>query len=131
MIGKYSVTYNGKTVGNAEVSREGLYYRIRCSCTLADGKIYRVLLSNTSLGVMVPEDSKFVLNIRRPVKQFDIPTPVFSVSDGNDHWHPVCGDRSFLHLDKLGSAVFQIREGIPGILLINQAANQPGSGLNP
>ena len=130
MIGKHPITYNGTNVGYAEVSRAGLYYRIRCTCLLEGSKIYRILLSNINLGVLVPDSGSFVLNTKRPVKQFADISPNFCVTDGNDGWQPVYSQRPFLHLQELDSAVLQTREGITGIQFKNPASAPQDSDRN-
>lgn len=131
MIGRYKVRYNGETVGDVEVSREGLYYRIRCICRLNGDKIYRLTLSDMNLGILVPEHGEFYLNVKRPVKHCLFNRPDFSIADSSNNWQPVSRDKPFCFLQSMDTARLQIRDGVPGILLTNRAEAPQGSDPSP
>lgn len=58
----------GDTVGQAIVSREGLYYRVRCSCKPISTDVLRAYGSvdgqDVLLGVLMPEDDRLTLERR-------------------------------------------------------------------
>ncbi len=79
----YPICLEGRTVGQAEMVREGLYCRFRCRCRLPGGQIHRVFLEwddgEAPLGVLAPSGGEFCLDTRIPAKRMGRGTPRFRV----------------------------------------------------
>ena len=116
----YKIFINHEAVGNAEVSREGLYYRFRCSCTLPDNGIYRVFVNDGTitkdLGICVPVGDRFTLSSRVPIKYLPGNDFTFSLIPKSSEI-PVSTDKPFSHLDKLENSKFQNTDGQAAILI--------------
>ena len=69
MDGIYEVTYRGQTVGTAEVTREGLYFRIFCRCRVNDSEIHRLYAGSEKIGVLIPEKGILTLQTRIPARK--------------------------------------------------------------
>ena len=73
MEGKYDITLAEEPVGQAVVTREGLYYRFRCSCRLSGETICRLVAvcggRQENLGIPVPEGDSYTLNCRMAVSR--------------------------------------------------------------
>lgn len=112
MAQEYIVMGNGREVGTASVSIEGLYYRIRCVCKLPDGEIYRLMVDTdsgqTDLGIIVPVKEKFGLETRVSVKKLGEGKPRFWIQYGNSvpasHCFPLYGDQPFERIELLRKA---------------------------
>ena len=69
----YAVSLGGKPVGRAQVSRQGLYYRVVCRCNLSGEVMYRLECAcrerKTNLGILVPCESGFGLETCFPVSR--------------------------------------------------------------
>lgn len=109
------IFYDNKVVGQAEIIREGLFYKIHCFCTLPDSGIYRIAVMDgetvLDLGICVPSGDKFVLNTRVPVKKINGDHVEFQLVAGNKQGIPVATGREFPHLDKLETARLQVANG--------------------
>ena len=105
----YDVIMGTQVVGQAEVIKEGLYYRFSCRCTPPDEAIYRVTVSdgvNTrDLGICVPSGEWFCLVCRVPIKHLPGENLTFSlVCSEMRTTLPVETDMPFPALDKLETA---------------------------
>lgn len=124
-MGTYPILRGGETIGQASVEKKGLYYYFFCSCDLSGEVIYRLMVScgdrSESLGVPVPEGDAFVLNTRIPVNrlgQGEITiraVPKHGQLEGT--FIPISPDEPFEYLRQLEKAVYEKRNGQPGILL--------------
>jgi len=65
----------GLAIGEAIVTRRGLYAYFDCRCQLSGQIIYRLTVDSGScseiLGIPVPEDGHFVLRTRLPLKRLE------------------------------------------------------------
>ena len=72
MEGNHEIGYCEQTVGKAEVSAQGLYYRISCRCQISDGEVCRLVAywqdGWVSLGIMIPEGDGLCLHKKIPQK---------------------------------------------------------------
>ena len=121
----YPILRGGETIGQASVEKKGLYYYFSCRCSLSGEVIYRLVAScgekRENLGVPVPEGETFVLNTRIPVNKLGQGTvtiqavPKHGSLDGK--FIPISPDEPFEYLRQLEKAVFEKRNGQPGIVL--------------
>ncbi len=135
----YPICLEGRTVGQAEMVREGLYCRFRCRCRLPGGQIHRVFLewdeAEEPLGVLAPSGGEFCLDTRIPAKRLGRGTPRFRVGPKQEqkpeHEHeqkqkqeqeqkpgefvPLVPDQPFSELYRLKNARFVQIDGKPGI----------------
>ncbi len=104
LCGEYDVLYNSQKIGSANISENGLYYRIQASCCIAENEMSRmkILCGNEflDLGLLIPEGDSFVLRKDLPRKHLtggSIKFVVYSNADRITKFHantPV----SYLHL---------------------------------
>ena len=68
MIGEYSLSIQGKSVGSVSVSKEGLYFLIKCVCTLPDSDRYYLWAhwddKTEKIGICVPASGDYRLVAR-------------------------------------------------------------------
>ena len=130
----FKILYNDKVVGQAEIAKEGLYYRIHCACTLPNSSIHRITVKDgenvLDLGICVPVDDKFVVNARIPVKYIKGESPEFYLVSGANKGIPVATGKPFSQLDKLETARLQVTNGQSEII-IDSTLNQQDSDQNP
>ena len=121
----YSILRGGEPIGQACVEKKGLYYYFSCRCDLSGEVIYRLTVSCgekcENLGVPVPEGNTFVLNTRIPANKLGHgqmtlrAVPKHGRLDGK--FIPISPNEPFEYLRKLENAVFEKRNGQPGIVL--------------
>ena len=115
MLETKKITMDGRVVGRAEINIEGMYYVIRCFCTLQDPQLRTVLLSQgestMEIGVCVPQrtGANLVKRIRKDA--FNMDNVCFSLAlpdaiSTNDEIVLQPG-MPINHIDKLDSMVFQ------------------------
>lgn len=127
----YDIMMNTKVVGQAEVMKEGLYYRFTCRCTPPNDAIHRIIVSDGNitrdLGICVPTGEWFCLVCRVPIKYLPGDKLEFSlVTNEQKNAVPVETDTPFPALDKLETAYLQKN----GEIVIDQAQDQPDSDPN-
>lgn len=119
----YDIFADTQVVGQAEVTKEGLYYRFSCKCTPPDEGIYRIMVSdgvNTrDLGICVPTGEWFCLVCRVPLKYLSSDDLRFALvpKDSRAMVVPVATNEPFADLDKLSSAHLQVKEGVAEIVI--------------
>ena len=119
----YEIYADSKVVGQAEVMKEGLYYRFSCKCTLPYEGIYRIMVTdgnNTKdLGICVPAGEWFCLVSRVPIKYLPGEKLEFALVPRERHVSviPVAENETFPALDMLESAHFQERNGNAEIVI--------------
>ena len=116
----YSILLNGEVVGQAQVEKEGLYYRFTCTCTFSDGKIHRIVVSDgksvVKLGVCIPDGDQFRLSTKVPAKRLLGETLRFMI-ESDTTGIPISSGKPFAYLDKLETARLQITNGQAYILI--------------
>lgn len=128
----YDIYMDTQIVGQAEVIKEGLYYRFSCKCTPPDEGVYRITVSdgyNTKdLGICVPVGEWFCLVTRVPIKYLPGDKLEFSLvpRDRQIYTVPVASNEPFGELDKLESAHLQEADGKMEIV-IDPVQDQLGS----
>lgn len=143
MEGTYQILMGEKSVGDVQVSRQGLYYCFSCRCRLSGEVVCRLTVTcggeTHSLGVPVPEGEVFVLRARLPVKRLGEGQPVFQVAPKHKHlsgiFVPLSPEEPFRYLSRLHNAVLERRGEQLGILLEEMvtypAEDSPDNGQNP
>ena len=121
----YPILRGGESIGQACVEKKGLYYHFSCRCDLSGEVIYRLTASCgekcENLGVPVPDGGEFMLTTRIPVSrlgQGEITVravPKHGKLEGK--FIPISPDEPFNYLRQLENAVFEKRNGQPGILI--------------
>lgn len=122
---RYDVFFQDKKVGDAFVTDEGLYKRIRCKCNLPDASIWRlyVLTGNnkTDIGICVPNED-FVINKRISLRQLSDEILRFIIESNakyNDcQSYFISDNMPFPQITKLGQARFLTENGKPMIILV-------------
>lgn len=130
----YPIIWNGHSVGNAEISKNGMFYRIRCRCEFADKGRYRVWVTDgknaVDLGLCVPEGCIFSCVTRIPCKNFSSESFAFQiVGEDSKRWVPVSSGVPFGFLEQLNAARLQTTNGQPEII-IDPAPDQLDNGQN-
>ena len=124
-MGTYPILRGGEAIGQALVEKKGLYYFFSCRCDLSGEVIYRLTASCAdrceNLGVPVPENGEFKLTARIPVSrlgQGEITVRAVPKHGGlGGKFIPISPDTPFAYLRQLEKAVFEKRNGQPGILI--------------
>lgn len=114
-----------KVVGKAKVSREGLYYRIRCRCALSGDMLCRILVrcgkQEESLGILVPEGREFGLETRIPVKKVGEGPLTFSAAprhrDLEGQFIPLSPEEPFRYITRLKDAYLVKQKGKVGVVI--------------
>lgn len=133
--------YNGEdTVGTARVSKEGLYYRIQCTCGLVGGAPFRITVKAehpVDLGLCIPNGNIAGLEARIPMKKLGEGNLSFYIGTQNEkqqeNWYPVSPDEPFPYIAKLQTAYMVSREGSVGIAFkeTDQFPTQQDNDRNP
>ena len=116
MQGKYEVIYEGQAVGNVELIREGLYYRVICRCRVGDGEIHRLYAENEKLGVLIPDGDLLVLKTKVAAKRLREGCS-FSLDENRVEFVPIRRGEAFPKLEKVREGILGFREGEPGLFL--------------
>lgn len=125
MEGNFDVLLGDKPIGKAYVTREGLYYRIRCRCTLSGEVIYKLLVScgnqEENLGVLIPAAGEFGLDTRVPVKRLGEGNPKFRAmprhTDLRGKFVPLSPEEPFRYISRLKDAFLENRDGLIGVVI--------------
>ncbi len=128
------IQLGGQAIGQAEIVKEGLYYRFTCRCRLSGEVVYRLQARcgemTENLGIPVPEGKDFVLRTRLPIKRLGegsitvIATPKEAGLEGK--FVPLSPEEPFQYLRRLQNAYLQTRCGQVGVVLSDSAG---GSGV--
>ncbi len=121
------IMLGGRSIGRAEVRREGLYYSFDCRCRLSGEVVYRLTArcgeKTENLGIPVPEGNGFVLRTRIPVKRLGEgeitlrAEPKHTQLSGK--FVPLSPEEPFRYLRRLQDAFLQVRDGQVGIVIKN------------
>ena len=119
----YAVSLGGKPVGRAQVTRQGLYYRVVCRCSLSGEVMYRLECAcrerRTNLGILVPCESGFGLETRFPVSRVGEGKLTFTLQPKHDpltgrSFVPIAPEEPFAYLARLKDAFLEIQDGKKG-----------------
>ena len=114
MDGIYEVTYRGQTVGTAEVTREGLYFRIFCRCRVNDSEIHRLYAGSEKIGVLIPEKGILTLQTRIPARKLKEGCD-FSLDCNRKEFIPIRPKKHFSHLNQVRNGKLGFLDGEPGL----------------
>lgn len=135
MEGEYDVYFGRQAVGTLQVRRQGLYYRVRCRCSLPGDAVCRLIFRTgereESLGVPVPEGGVYVLEKMVPIKRFGEERPEFFLTSGRETrrgiFVPLCPEEPFRYIERLKDAYLEERNGRTGVV-IPDASHKKGVG---
>lgn len=121
----HPIMLEDRSVGMAEVNREGLYYHFRCICCLPKDHRYMILVNcggmQQSLGVCTPREDGLGLEKRLPVKRVGDGRLEFQAvlkeSESQGDFYPVNRGKPFLYISQLPKAYFTIHNGQAGIVI--------------
>ncbi|MGM9602928.1 MAG: hypothetical protein ACI3W5_15260 [Faecousia sp.] len=92
----YDIYLGSEAVGKATLTKEGLYWKIRCQCSLPSGEAHRVTAKageEIDLGILVPENGEYCLTKRIAMKRFADAQPQFFIKthspDPEETVHPI------------------------------------------
>ena len=119
------ISLGGQAIGRAKVSREGLYWRFRCRCSLSGEVVCRLRVrcgdKAENLGIPVPQNGAFELNTRIPVKKLGSGRMEMEAVPKHDKMEglfvPLRAEEPFQYLRRLEDAFLQVRDGQVGIIL--------------
>ena len=124
MEGNYPVYLGEQAVGQVQVSKEGLYYHIRCKCRFSREGLYRMVLTGeqtVSMGILVPMGDGFGMDTRIPVKRIGEGKTLFQVIEShaisNEPFLPIKEDEPFTYIARLKDAYMTYQNGQTGIVL--------------
>lgn len=108
--------HDGQTqVGKAEVSKEGMYWRIECCCVPLSGKPEKILLHTQvhtiQLGLCVPDTNGMRILKRIPNRQLLDEHLTFVVDHKKDETVRFVKGQPFVDIHRLRNARLQIRDG--------------------
>lgn len=130
MEGKYEIFFNKRSVGTAEVKKEGLYYHFYCQCCLPENEIYHIIFacgsSEYSLGICVPMEGCFGVSKRLAIKSVENDVPHFYVRNKHHkseyRFVPVSKDHPFHYIEQMEKAYFDEQDGTAGLCIpVNQS----------
>lgn len=123
MYETYSVDFQGKSVGEVTISREGLYCRFQCRVKTPSKGIYRLLFMNgqqcTDLGVCVPMQEHLVLDKKiaaKNIKEGEYGFKLIS-NETNVTFIPLTEGEPFSRIKDIHLSRFSVQNGIAGIIL--------------
>lgn len=115
----YEVKIGNETVGHVTMEKQGLYYKIRCSCRLTGAIIYRLAAKIgkqiINIGICAPKGKYFCVERKLPTKLFGEETPVFSLIPKHEpmdkSFVPLRADEPFAYICELQNAYLENRDG--------------------
>ena len=130
----YQIFWNGIPVGNAEMRKEGMFYRFICYCRLPDKGVYRIVVDDGknkyNLGICVPEGSKYSCVARVSCSKLNGNNLTFVLTNGDARKGiPIETGKPFAQLDKLINARLHIANGQSEII-IDPIQDPQDSGQN-
>lgn len=122
----YDVCLGGQVVGQAEITVQGLYYRIHCRCAQVDGIVK--LIDNcekgaVEIGICAPLLDGFGIDRCVPVKKLGDGAHMFSLSSTQKaelSYYRISREEPCLYLQDLPRARFVRRDGDAALLVIPQ-----------
>ena len=112
-------------VGEAEVRREGLYYRIRCICCLQEEAVCRVRVGDVNLGVLLPDGNTFKLDTKLPMKRFENQKEKFEIQPNRPvlagRFVPIKPEEPFAYIERLKDAYLTRQDGQLGAAIKEEA----------
>jgi hypothetical protein len=119
---EYPVTEDGKAVGTAYITAQGLYYEINCICKMGSRVLHIEADCRNrweNIGVCVPNNGKMVISTRVSQKRLTGLTGFTVRRSAGENWFPISENESFRFLYRITEARFAIKDGKPGLWLSN------------
>ena len=131
MEGYYGVSFGAQQVGKVQLTRQGLYYRFICRCSLSGDVVCRLKVvcggREENLGVVVPMDGGFGLDTKLPVKrigegnmEFYLAPKGVAVTEcvqQTGQFIPIYPDEPFAYIARLKKSFFAIQNGQAGVVI--------------
>ena len=123
MEGTYDILRSGDVVGQAVVTRQGLYWQFDCRCRLSGEMICRLEVQQgdcrENLGVPIPEKGVYRLTKKIPISRLGKGVPQIRVipkkPETNRTFIPLSPEEPFRYLSRLKNASAERRDGQLGI----------------
>ena len=123
MLGIHDIYMGSEIIGQAEVTRRGLYYHFRCE--LSGEVLYRLSVCcndhHENLGTLIPMDEKFGLDAKLSVRRLGEGKFQFRALPKHQkctgEFVAVYPDSPFVYLKRLQNAYMQQRDGQVGIMM--------------
>ena len=123
MDGTYEILLGGEPVGQAVVTKQGLYYSFSCRSKLTGSVIYqlqaRVGERQIPLGIPVPEGGWFVLRTRVSARQLGQGELTLGLvpkhAPVGENFVPLSPETPFAYLHRLEQAFLTRQNGVLGI----------------
>jgi hypothetical protein len=121
----YPIVWEGKPVGEALVKRKGMFWHIQCSCTGIDENLTVIAvcgICRIELGVCPAGAQGGTIERWIPVKTLPMAEDVsFTLEQRcKEQFIPLAADKPFQAVVQLSAARFEVRFGVPGIVLPDQ-----------
>lgn len=121
----YPVFLGNESIGEAKVTRQGLYYHIACRCTLSGEVVHRLVLKKDdkteNLGIPIPEGRFFTLTKKLPVSRVGEGTfricAVPRQPQLDELFVPLNPDEPFAYVHRLNRAYLTRHEGQLGLVV--------------
>lgn len=134
MENKYSILSGDQSIGTACVRRCGLYYHISCRCDLSGEVPYKVIVfggdNKADLGICVPMENSFGLDVRIPIKRIGEGALLFRAKPKRrscaGDFVPVIPEEPFRYLSQLGRSYLERRNDQVGVLLQSDSSKPTG-----
>lgn len=125
MEGNYPIYHGPQQVGQAQITRRGLYYYFNCRLQLSGAVVFRLQIRcgdiTENLGIPVPEGDIFILQKTLPASRFPREKPEFCVfpkhEPMNEFFVPLHPDEPFAYLSRLQDARLQRQGDRLGIVI--------------
>ena len=128
MEGIYPILHGEQCVGQAQITRRGLYYHFSCRLHITGETLWRLEVTcgdkTEHLGIPVPEGRAFVLSKTIPARNLGSGSPTIRIkpkhSSVQGQFIPLCPEEPFAYLSRLKDAFLERRGGQLGIVLKEQ-----------
>lgn len=131
---EYPITAEGKNIGTAYITAQGLYYEVRCICKMQQGVLHiEADCGNRreNIGICVPMDGKMVISTKIPQKKLSGLIGFTVRTRAKDTWITLNNVKPIPYLYHITEARFALRDGMPGLLipvpLENLQKEKPGN----
>ena len=129
MEGNYEILLGGEPVGQAVVTKQGLYYHFSCRCRFTGAVMFQLQLRWEEkwehLGIPAPEGEDFCLETRLSAKRMGPGRPEIIAVPRHEsmpeNFYPVSPEEPFAYLSRLKDGFLTYRDGKPGLSFRDRA----------
>lgn len=117
---EYPITADGKTIGTAYITVQGLYYEVQCICKMQSGVLHLEADCGNrreNIGICVPKDGKMVIRTRIAQKKLNGLVGFSVRTQTKDTWIALDTAKPIPLLYCIKEARFAVRTGMPGLVL--------------